>query len=341
MEAFKSSLVFSREDRLKPSQLGRGVDASLFEPDLRELWAFADSMPKLGEEVKVQQGHQFLPAESLKARGLLCSTKKPGWAPVAFWASDEYAVWELPIAGYLNFGPKTFRARGGGAKPGVSQVVINYAGPVQAWRFRPVVDTEGIAASSRFLTFRPAASAKHSLVTLWAVLLSPMANAYAYSWSSKRQTLKKEWLSFPLPDLTIAQQNEIETAADAYLKLAAKTREFMVMTPDETAVLQALLALDAAVLRLYDLPPHLERELLAIFDGVDRPGVGCTFRGYPPGWSSRPASPSINLPDDDRPIWERIASLAAILPEEAIAGLPNDGASELDHYLYGTPKRTS
>lgn len=47
----------------------------------------------------------------------------------------------------------------------------------------------------------------------------------------------------------------------------------------------------------------------------------------------------IKLPDDERPVWERIATLAAALPEEVIAALPIDGASEHDHYIYGLPKR--
>ncbi len=47
------------------------------------------------------------------------------------------------------------------------------------------------------------------------------------------------------------------------------------------------------------------------------------------------------LPDDEHPIWERIADLAESLPEEAIAGLPVDGATQHDHYLYGVPKMTT
>ena len=94
---------------------------------------------------------------------------------------------------------------------GTSQFVVNYAGPVQAWRFRPVVDQEGIAVSSRSLTFRPKANATHSLTTLWAVLLSPIAGSYAYSWSSKRQTLVREWLAMPLPVPTSEQVRAIES----------------------------------------------------------------------------------------------------------------------------------
>ena len=45
-------------------------------------------------------------------------------------------------------------------------------------------------------------------------------------------------------------------------------------------VKQTLLALDAEVLKLYGLPPRLERQLLDLFTGVERKGVGCDFRGY-------------------------------------------------------------
>jgi hypothetical protein len=57
--------------------------------------------------------------------------------------------------------------------------------------------------------------------------------------------------------------------------------------------------------------------------------------GTPP---PSPMSPP-SLPDDERPVWERIAELAKHVPEEALRDLPMDGASELDHYLYGAPKR--
>jgi predicted DNA-binding antitoxin AbrB/MazE fold protein len=40
------------------------------------------------------------------------------------------------------------------------------------------------------------------------------------------------------------------------------------------------------------------------------------------------------------PIWERIAALTADAPAEEIAKLPPDGAAEIDHYLYGHPKRS-
>jgi predicted DNA-binding antitoxin AbrB/MazE fold protein len=37
---------------------------------------------------------------------------------------------------------------------------------------------------------------------------------------------------------------------------------------------------------------------------------------------------------------ERLIARANALPEEVVARLPTDGASQHDHYIYGTPKRT-
>jgi antitoxin component of MazEF toxin-antitoxin module len=37
---------------------------------------------------------------------------------------------------------------------------------------------------------------------------------------------------------------------------------------------------------------------------------------------------------------ERIAARARALPQETLDRLPADGASQHDHYIYGTPKRS-
>jgi predicted DNA-binding antitoxin AbrB/MazE fold protein len=39
------------------------------------------------------------------------------------------------------------------------------------------------------------------------------------------------------------------------------------------------------------------------------------------------------------PIWERLAARAAEAPPEEVMRLPPDGAAQIDHYLYGHPRR--
>ena len=54
----------------------------------------------------------------------------------------------------------------------------------------------------------------------------------------------------------------------------------------------------------------------------------------------RPNGPELrNQPVDERPIWEILASSLKDIPPEERALLPRDGASQVDHYVYGLPKR--
>jgi hypothetical protein len=44
-------------------------------------------------------------------------------------------------------------------------------------------------------------------------------------------------------------------------------------------------------------------------------------------------------PEDDRSLEEKMAAIVAAVPEEEWEKLPADLGSNLDHYIYGTPKR--
>lgn len=40
-----------------------------------------------------------------------------------------------------------------------------------------------------------------------------------------------------------------------------------------------------------------------------------------------------------RPVWAIISDRMKLVPSDVFEKLPHDGASEHDHYLYGSPKR--
>ena len=50
---------------------------------------------------------------------------------------------------------------------------------------------------------------------------------------------------------------------------------------------------------------------------------------------------TVITPPKRKPLWERAAELRKTVPEEEWAKLPTDGAEQLDHYIYGSPKRTT
>lgn len=52
-----------------------------------------------------------------------------------------------------------------------------------------------------------------------------------------------------------------------------------------------------------------------------------------------PVAPLDTPDEDDRPLSAMFGEIWADMPDEVRAKLPNDGADQHDHYIYGTPKR--
>jgi hypothetical protein len=308
MAAFKERLAFSWEREVLQSRFAYTPDHNLWLPDLVEMWDYLASSPRLDQMVRVQQGRQYWQEDKLTDRGLLSRHHREGFVEAVLRADVPYSIYDTLRGVLVDPGRASFRTQGGGAAPGSPQVLVGYA-PVsrEQWRLKAVVDDIGVAASSRWVTFRPFKEGPSRLV-LWAVLNSPVANAYVYCYSGKRETLVGEWNEFPFPVLSNDQRQLVEAAAARYRALAiakakAKPTPTDLFTPSRPAtgpvpaaaeVQAALLAMDAAVLRAYDLPPRLERQLLDLFTGVERKGVGLdgpdgksTFRGYyPPGFTA-------------------------------------------------------
>lgn len=280
MEAFKERLAFSSERKVPQTSFAMELPATLLLPDLPEVWDYLVDAPELGVYAKIQKGFEFLGEDDLKGRQVESKTKKPGWVRAILRADVGYSICGLPKRVWIDYSDGTLRRRG--PEPGTAQVILNYA-PVarEPWRLKAVIDERGHAVSSRFLVFRPKPGVL-PLRVLWAILNSPVANAYAYCFSGKQQTLVKEWRAFPVPPIPPARARGIAGAATEYLAAVHKAQDTFMKPIDKKAVRRALLAMDAEVLRLYDLPPRLERQLLDLFEGVERKGVGCKFRGYFP-----------------------------------------------------------
>jgi antitoxin component of MazEF toxin-antitoxin module len=71
------------------------------------------------------------------------------------------------------------------------------------------------------------------------------------------------------------------------------------------------------------------------------PAEFCRAAGVAPGAElvAEVQEGRIILAPPRQPIWERIAERAAQIPPEEVDKLPADGAAQIDHYLYGHPKR--
>jgi hypothetical protein len=81
---------------------------------------------------------------------------------------------------------------------------------------------------------------------------------------------------------------------------------------------------DSVIEKLRGLPIEKQQEVLEFVENLDRQETRETIQAEP---------------KDRMPIWERIREISAEVPDEEWAKLPTDGSINVDHYLYGSPKR--
>jgi hypothetical protein len=164
----------------------------------------------------------------------------------------------------------------------VPQILLNYA-PVSRspWRLKAIIDREGHAVTSRFLTLRPLTKS-YPLEFFWGLCNSPLANAYVYTHTGKRDVLTGMMRAMPVPHLAVSMVQRVVEAVHAYFEAVVPSGGGMPFACDPHAACILLQHADAEILRLYDLPPRLERQLLDLFSDYKRPGVPFDFRRYFP-----------------------------------------------------------
>ena len=301
MAAFKERLAFSWEREVSPERFKAKANANLRVPELDEVWACLAAGPTLGDDATIGQGMFHRGADAIGDEWTIHDPAERGDVIGFANVNDSLTIFGLPQPVGINLAPAVVDRIVAGAPTGKAQVLLNY-GPVsrKPWKLKAALDDNGQALTSRFSAIRPKDGGPNALY-LWAVLNSPIANAFAYDMLGKRDILVGTMRTMPVPPRSSTHDAAIEHAAARYRALAiakakAKPAPADLFSPSSPAtgpvpsdaeVRAALLAMDAAVLRAYDLPPRLERQLLDLFTGVERKGVGCDFRSYyPPGFTS-------------------------------------------------------
>lgn len=307
IENYKKTLVPTTQ-AIMPSSVFEENDGSLLVPEMNDIWQMLQGRPKLGDFVEGGQGFQHkgkddptLPKGAIRESNIKIDGLTEGFAD---W-SESQLTHELPKSKWLNLDPIVIRRPLHGSTVGKKQLLLNYPRVSrEAWRLKAMIDLKGHPVTSDFNVVR-LTNARCSPEMLWGILNSPVANAFAYSHSSKRHVLVGDMRKLPVFPIGEGSFEDLESAVEAYLnaakgtKASAKKPKPRIKNPDD----QLSLALpgeqsdgptpeeelqylhwriDAEVLRLYDLPAAMERRILDLFTGVQRRGVPFTQTEYFP-----------------------------------------------------------
>lgn len=308
MAAFKERLAFSWEREVLQSRFAQSDDADLRVPELDDVWMYLSAGPTLDDYATIGQGLAHKGRDLPNGSWTIHEPAKRGDTLGFSGISDDLTIVALPALVGINVADDVLLHVRFGLPYGRPQVLLNYA-PVarKPWKLKATLDAKGHALTSRFSAIRPRDDGPSALY-LWALLNSPVANAFAYDMLGKRDILIGTMRTMPVPARSPMHEAAIKQAATRYRELAIakaaakpgtndlfnQKASLTASAPTAAAVLAALLAMDAAVLHAYDLPPRLERRLLDLFTEVERKGVGLdgsdghsTFRGYyPPGFTA-------------------------------------------------------
>ena len=282
MEAFRKDYSVTNELSCPQSrfELNEGLDFRI--PDLEQIWQQLEKWPKLSECIDIGQGFSYIGKD------------QPNFPVGSITTSDEWfkgategyenlghgvKTHQVPPLRWLNLADEVIGASRSGTICGIPQVLLNES-PVQRspWCLRAMIDRIGRPAKTCFTIFRPRTNSI-SLDVLWALLNSPLANAYAYAHSSKWHILTGTWRKMPVPNFERVDFKPIEQAVKVYLEAVTCHEAPMPLRSDDARqdeilrIKELQWRIDALVLRLYALPVEMERQLLDYFTDWERVGV--------------------------------------------------------------------
>jgi hypothetical protein len=106
---------------------------------------------------------------------------------------------------------------------------------------------------------------KEELLVLCAILNGPVANAFIAVHSPANRIRATAVAQIPVPSILP------ERVASLVSEYTSLVNDRQLLRDDSERLSTLLMAIDAAVLAAYDLPPRMERDLLAYFNDSERP----------------------------------------------------------------------
>lgn len=252
-------------------------EGNLWVPPLAAIWQHLSELPTLGQLV---EGHWGIRWNDGNQSSHCSASHLPDWKRGVFTAQD-HRQFRLGESGWLDVDPRTIY--GAANLPWDQPKILCNAIRLSRryWRLAAAVDRTGLVASQQFIGLwqRPDAG-DVDLDALAAVINSPVFNAFVSDYSFDKRFRIKTILNARIPTILPPRLGDLAREYSAHAASGAQSSELA----------KQLMNIDAEILAAYDLPPRLERMLLAAFDGSERP----VAHGWS-GWGLDASGPAFSL----------------------------------------------
>ncbi|MCK5617598.1 N-6 DNA methylase, partial [Candidatus Pacearchaeota archaeon] len=284
LETFRDSYQ-AKEEAVRKDDFYKAEHYSFRVPELRGIWECCSGYVTLGNIAEVGRGVEYKGKKSLPDNTQIYRrTKKTGYGKGFVSYSKDIQITDVPQSMYMNLSREVIRRPLSGTSKGVPQIILNSIRASNTpWRLKGWIDNQGYHFNPSFSVIRPISQLP--LEYLWALINSPFANAFVYCHSMEKHNKVETLRSIPVPSFNSNEFKKIALLVKRYFEVSTPLAGLS-QTPGESAK-DLLFSIDAEILRLYDLPPRQEKQLLDFFAGYQRKGVDFKFdRYYPENFGS-------------------------------------------------------
>ena len=281
-DSFKETFAATTDRQIDSTRFRGDPAACLRVPDLEEIWKFCKSYPRLGNAVELGRGFGYKGEGLPQGATTYSATKFPGAIEGFVHFDKQLMIQQLPQPKWLNLHDSVIREPGKGLVTGHPQVLFNESptsrGP---WRIKGLLDISGHPVNGRFIVVRAQTKSHYPLEFFWALLNSPVANAYAYCHCGKRHNDPGVMSKMPIPDFDDNAGNRLVELTKEYFRALIPGDTGLSPNAEENAR-GLLMQIDSEIVRMYSFPKDIEDHLLRLFTGWKRNGVPFSFDGYLP-----------------------------------------------------------
>jgi hypothetical protein len=239
---------------------------------LQSLWSELASLQQLGAIAEIHRGIEYnLPFKQNEAY-LVSDEPRPGFVKGLVRVTDHFEQYILASFAYLNTDVALMRGTAYKLPWEKPKVIVNAArmsrGP---WTIAATVDNQGLMCYQNFDGAWPVSDIPLEIIA--ALLNGPVANAFLSTHNAKRHNRIETINQIPIPKLGPLQISLIVALVQEFMSYRKQWQE----QPEQAEYFERrcrglLSQIDTELLEAYNLPIHLEQELIKYFEGYKRPG---------------------------------------------------------------------
>ena len=272
---FLEEYAYTRKDgaTLKFQEAKKSLKVVLF----LEAWNRLADNPRLGESAHIHRGLEWQPP--FRENRYVSKEPKPGFEKGIHQAHNLLSF-QTPDTVYLSTIQQHRLYSAFDFPWHEPKVLLNAVRRAQGpWRLSAFPDFSKLKASQNFHAIW--AKEPWTPNAICAVLNSPLANSFVASHEFQKHILKQTLHNLPLPRLDKHDIALLDRMVTDYISTMNEIEAPLKRAEIEGKAHALLLSIDAFVLKGYGLSPRLEREILDLFAGEQRP-VPFSFTAYYP-----------------------------------------------------------